>query len=77
MIKKNINAGILYISVLKNGGGKILLNQMLAAALFPHEYPIFARYRQPKSEMADILLNNAAKIYSVFIYEYLSLRLLR
>ena len=27
--------------------------------------------------MADILLNNAAKIYSDFIYEFLSLRLLR
>ena len=67
----------LYISVLKNDGGSVTLNPILYAALFPHEYPIFGRFRIPKSKIGDILFNNSAPIYDFVMYEWIYLELLR
>ena len=50
---------------------------MLSAALFPHEYPVFGRFRTPRSAIADILLNYSAPIYDTNVYGWLSMRTIR
>ena len=67
----------LYISLLENTGGLVVLSQMLAVMLFPHDFPYFGRFRLPKSEIGDILIENSAIMYDIIMLDWITLNTTR
>ncbi|CAL6114958.1 Conserved_hypothetical protein [Hexamita inflata] len=62
----------LYISVLGNGGGKVILGHLLAAGLFHTEYPIYGRYNMRKSKLAELLLKSGSEFENLHRTEWIS-----
>ena len=48
----------LYISVIGNGGGYVVLGHILATGLIHSEYPIYGRYNMRKSPLLEMLLKS-------------------
>ncbi|CAL5998950.1 Conserved_hypothetical protein [Hexamita inflata] len=62
----------LYISVLGNGGGMVLLSHLLAVGLFHTEYPIYGRYNMRKSKLAELLLQSGSEFENLHRTEWIS-----